>query len=124
MARTTWRMPSSDTRNDVTAGLGQHALAGVDQDDGHVGGGGAGDHVAGVLLVARRVGDDELAVLGREEPVGHVDGDALLALGGETVDQEGEVELAALGADLLGVGLQRGRGGPRRRASSRRGAGR
>jgi hypothetical protein len=46
-------------------------------------------------------------VLGREEPVGHVDGDALLALGGEAVDQEGEVELAALGADLLGVGLER-----------------
>ena len=33
-----------------------------------------------VLLVSGRVGDDELAPLGREEPVGDVDRDALLAL--------------------------------------------
>ena len=92
----------------VAPGLGEHALAGVDEDDGEVGGRGAGDHVAGVLLVARGVGDDELAPLGGEEAVGDVDGDALLALGGEAVDQEGEVELAALGADLLRVRLQRG----------------
>ena len=92
----------------VAPGLGQDPLAGVDQDHGQLGGRGAGDHVARVLLVARRVGHDELAVLGREEAVGHVDGDALLALGGQAVDQEGEVELAALGADLLRVGLERG----------------
>jgi hypothetical protein len=52
------------------------------------------------------VGDDELALLGREEPVGDVDRDALLPLGGQAVDEEREVEFAALGA-LLGVGLQR-----------------
>ena len=91
----------------VAAGLGEHALAGVDEDDGEVGGRGAGDHVAGVLLVARRVGHDELAPLGGEEAVGDIDGDALLPLGRQAVDQEREVELAALGADLLRVGLQR-----------------
>ena len=58
--------------------------------------------------MAGRVGDDELALVGGEEAVGDVDGDALLALGGQAVDQQGEVDLAALGADLLGVGLQRG----------------
>ena len=92
----------------VPAGLGQDPLAGVDEDDGQLGGRRPGDHVPRVLLVARRVGHDELASLGREEPVGHVDGDALLALGGQAVDEQGEVELAALGADLLRVGLQRG----------------
>jgi hypothetical protein len=90
----------------VAAGLGQHALAGVDQDHGRVGGRGAGDHVAGVLLVAGGVGDDELALVGGEEAVGHVDGDALLALGGQAVDQQGEVDRPALGADPLGVGLE------------------
>jgi hypothetical protein len=45
----------------VAAGLRQHALARVDQDDREIGGRGAGRHVAGVLLVAGRVGDDELA---------------------------------------------------------------
>jgi hypothetical protein len=34
------------------------------------------------LLVAGRVGDDELALLGREEAVGDIYGDALFALGG------------------------------------------
>ncbi len=92
----------------VPAGLGQHALARVDQDDGQVGGRGAGDHVAGVLFVARRVGDDELALVGGEEPVGDIDGDALFALGRQAVHQQGEVDLAALGADALGVRLQRG----------------
>ncbi len=87
--------------------LGQDAAPGVDQDDGRVGGRGAGDHVAGVLLVARRIGDDEFALFGREEAIGDVDGDALLALGGQAVDQKGEVDVAALGADAAAVRLQR-----------------
>ena len=91
----------------MPARLRQHALARVDQDHREVGGGGAGDHVARVLLVARRVGDDELALVGREEAVGHVDRDALLALGGEAVDQQREVEFAALRADFLRVRLER-----------------
>ena len=91
----------------VPPGLGEHPLAGVDQDHREVRGGRAGDHVAGVLLVAGGVGDDELALLGGEEAVGDVDGDALLALGGEPVDQQGEVEVAALGPEPLRVGLER-----------------
>ena len=43
-----------------------------------------------------RVGDDELAPLGREVAVGDVDRDALLALGGQAVEQQREVELVAL----------------------------
>ena len=85
----------------VTARLRQHALAGVDQDHRQVRGRGAGHHVARVLLVARRVGDDELAPLGGEEAVGDVDGDALLALGRQPIDEQREVELAAVGADAL-----------------------
>ena len=57
--------------------------------------------------MAGRIGDDELALLGGEEAIGDVDGDALFALGGEAIDQQGEVDLAALRADALGVGLQR-----------------
>ena len=91
----------------VAARLHEHALARVDQDHGEVGGRGPGDHVARVLLVARRVGDDELALVGREEAVRHVDRDALLALRREPVDQQREVEVAALRADLLRVGLER-----------------
>ena len=45
----------------MAPGLGQHALARIDQQHGEVGGRRAGHHVARILLVARRVGDDELA---------------------------------------------------------------
>ena len=54
---------------------------GVDQDEGQIGGGGTGRHVAGVLDVTGAVGDDELALRRGGVAVGHVDGDALLALG-------------------------------------------
>ena len=87
----------------VPLGLGEHALARVDQDHGEIGGRGAGHHVARILLVAGRVGDDELALLGSEEAIGDVDGDALLTLGGEPVDQQREVDRLALGADALRI---------------------
>jgi hypothetical protein len=100
----------ADERDDETVppGLGQHAFSGIDEDDGEFRGRGAGRHVAGVLLVARRVGDDELAPVGGEGAIGDVDRDALLALGRQSVDQKREVEVAALGADALGIGFQRG----------------
>ena len=108
IASTTWRMPSSDTRKQwrrVWVSTPLRASMRIT----------ARSAVEAPVTMLRvycswpgRVGHDELAVLGREEPVGDVDGDALLALGGEAVDQEREVELAALGADLLRVGLERG----------------
>ena len=64
----------------MSAGLGQDALAGVDKQDGQIRCRGTGDHVAGVLLVAWSICQDEAACRGLKEPVGDVDGDALLAL--------------------------------------------
>jgi len=58
--------------------------------------------------VARRVGDDEFASVRREKSIGDVDGDALLALCGKAVDQQGEVDLRAPCPDLSGVGFQLG----------------
>jgi hypothetical protein len=58
--------------------------------------------------VAGRVGDDVLARIGGEEAIGDVDGDALLTLGGEAVEQEREVQVVALRADALRVDLERG----------------
>ena len=90
-ATASWRMPSSEAMDGVAAGLRQDAEPRVEQDDGGVGGGGAGGHVARVLHVPGRVGEDELAPLGREVAVGHVDGDSLLALRLEPVGEEREV---------------------------------
>ena len=90
----------------VPAGLVQHALARVDQHDRQVGVRRAGDHVAGVLLVARRVGQDEAAARSFEIAVGDVDGDALVALGGQAVDQQRVVDAALDRAEAAGVAFQ------------------
>jgi hypothetical protein len=91
----------------VAAGLRQHALPRVDQDDGEVRGRGAGGHVPRVLLVTGRVGDDEAPCGCGEEAIGDVDGDALLALGLQAVDQQGEVQPRPLRAEAARVGLER-----------------
>ena len=82
----------------MPAGLLADALARVDEHDREVGGRGARDHVARVLLVARGVGDDELAPGGLEVPIGDVDRDALLALGAQAVGQQSEVDVAVAAA--------------------------
>ena len=71
----------------------------VDQDDGEVRGGGAGGHVARVLRVPGRVGEDELAARRLEIAVGDVNGDPLLALGLESVGEEREVDRVAVAGD-------------------------
>ena len=47
-------------------------------------------------------------LLGGEIAIGDIDGDALLALGGQAIDDEGVVDLVAGGAEALGIGDQRG----------------
>src|SRR5258708_2500984 len=76
----------------VTLGLRHDPLAYVDQDDREVRRGGARDHVARVLLVTGRVGDDEAPLGGGEVAVGDVDRDALLALGAQAVGQQRQVD--------------------------------
>ena len=76
----------------VAPRLRADAVARVDQQDRDVGRRRAGRHVARVLLVAGRVGEDELAPRGREVAVGDVDRDALLALGAQAVGEQREVD--------------------------------
>ncbi len=76
----------------VAAGLSEDAFAGVNEDDGDIGGGGAGGHVARVLLVAGGVGDDEFAFGRGEIAVGDVDRNSLLAFGAEAVGELSEVD--------------------------------
>ncbi len=87
----------------VPAGLRLHTVAGVDQDDGQVAGRGAGRHVAGVLLMAGCVGNDEFAARGREIAVGHINGDALFPFGLQTVHQQRRIEIVAGGAEFRAV---------------------
>ncbi len=75
----------------MATGLLEDTVAGIDQDQRDVRGGGTRDHVARVLNVAGGVGDDELALRRREVAVGHVDRDALLPLGPQAVGEQREV---------------------------------
>ena len=77
----------------VTLGLLDHTLARIDQNDGEVCCRGTSHHVAGVLNVARSIGDDEFALWRSEVAIGDIDGDALFALGLETISQQGEVDV-------------------------------
>ena len=91
----------------VPAGLRQHALGGIDQQHRDLGGGGAGRHVAGVLLVPRRVGQDEAPAGRFEIAIGDIDGDALLAFGRQPVDQQRVVAIARHGAEPPAVLVER-----------------
>ena len=97
------RHPQQRGHGEVAPGLLQDALAGVHQQHDGVGGGRAGDGVAGVLHVPGAVGQDEGPVGRGEVAVGHVDGDALLALGAQAVGQQGQVGVgeAAVARDPL-----------------------
>ena len=92
----------------MSSGLHQNALARIDQEDGQVGVRCSGRHVPCVLLVARRVGDDERPLGRGEKAIGDIDGDALLPLGLEPVHQKGEVDVISRGAVAYRVLGQRG----------------
>ncbi len=83
--------PEQRGQERMPAGLLQKPMAGVDEHDHQLCGRGSGHHVAGVLNVARGVGDDEFALGRCEVAVGDVDGDALLALGAQPVGHQREV---------------------------------
>ena len=85
----------------MAAGLALGAVAGVDQQNGDIGVRRAGRHVASVLLVARGIDDDEAPVRRLEIAPGDVDGDALLALGLEPVEQQAEIDLLAIDGAVM-----------------------
>ena len=87
----------------MAPGLLEYPFAGVDKNDGKVGSGSSGRHVACVLLVARGIGNDELSPLRREVAIRNVDGDSLLPLGAQSVCQLREVD-RRLGGSPLRVG--------------------
>ena len=80
-------------------------MAGINQDQCGVGRGGTGDHVSRVLHMARCVSYDEFPYGCGKVPVGHINGDALLAFVLEPVSEQAEVN--AFQAFSLGGFLDR-----------------
>ncbi|MNY03300.1 hypothetical protein D3C86_1359120 [compost metagenome] len=91
----------------VARRLGRHALDRIHQHDRCVAGRGAGGHVARILLMPRRISDDEAATRRRHIAIGNVDGDALLALGLQPVQQQGVIQVGPIGAEPARVAFQR-----------------
>ena len=71
---------------------------GIYQHNRRIGRGRACDHIAGVLLVSWGVGDDEFAFWRAEIAVGHINCDALFALGFQAIGQTGQIQSAACAA--------------------------
>jgi hypothetical protein len=57
--------------------------------------------------VAGRIGHDEHSSISREVTVGDIDGDALVALGLETVEKQREIDVTILRSHASRVGLER-----------------
>ena len=105
-----YKMPDADevTEEGVAACLGENPARRIEQDDGRIGGRGAGHHVAGILFVPRAVGDDEIAVWAGEIAIGNVDRNALLTFRRQAVHQQGEIGGAAPSPDAAGIRLEGG----------------
>ena len=103
-------MPDAEQGADqgMSPGLGQDALARVDQQHRQIGGRGAARHVARVLLVPGAVGDNERAPRGRKKPIGDIDGDALLAFVLQPIEQQREIDILAGRAKAPRLLFQRG----------------
>ncbi len=90
-------LPDAEHRQDVAvaAAVLAHALLGVDDQHGRLGARRARDHVLQELDVPGRVDDDVVARLALEEAARGVDGDALVLLVVERVEQERVLERLA-----------------------------
>ncbi len=75
----------------MALGLFDDAFAGIDQNNGEVSRGGTCDHIARVLDMAGRVGNDEFPAGSGKVAVGHINRDALLTLGAKAVGEERQV---------------------------------
>ena len=85
----------------VAARLVHDAFLGVDEQEGGGGAGGAGHHVLEELLMARGVDDRVGALLRAEEDARGIDGDVLLLLFDQGVEEEGVFELHAFDGTVL-----------------------
>ena len=86
----------------------QEPLPGIDQEDREIRGRRPSHHVARIVLVTGRVGDDEPPPRRAEITIGDVDGDALFAFGFKAVHQQCRIKVARHSAMRPGIARQRG----------------
>ncbi len=79
--------------------LREHALRAVDQHNRHISRRRARCHIARVLLMSRRIRDDELALGRRKIPVRHINRDALLAFSAKAIRQQRKINRPSSAVD-------------------------
>ena len=96
------KVPDSHQGTDagMAAGLYQHTLRCIHQNDGKVCKGCANRHVAGIFLMSRRIRYNKAAVVRGKIPVSDINGNALFPLCHQAIQQQGIVNLTAAAADL------------------------
>ena len=77
----------------MSFGLGEHTFARIDQYNCQFCRRCAGDHVARILNVAGRVGNNKFALRGGEIAVSYIYGDALLTFRTQTVSQQRQIHI-------------------------------
>ena len=90
----------------MAAGVLLHAAGGVDDHERRLSAGRAGDHVFEKFDVTGRVDDDVPALVGFEEAAGGVDGDALILLIVQRVEQESILKGLGVAAAVFADGLE------------------
>ena len=70
-----------------------HAKRQFYENNRHIGGGGPGNHVAGVLSMPRGVRDDKLAPWSREITLSDINSDALFPLGPQPISQKRQINM-------------------------------
>src|SRR5215469_422923 len=90
----------------VPSSLSEHAFSRVDQNDGKIRVGGTRRHIACILLMTRRVSDDEFPLVGGEETIGDIDCDPLFALRFQTVNEQREIDVVSGSSEFPGIAFQ------------------
>ena len=85
-----------------------NAIPRINQQNRDIGRRGTCRHIPCILDMTRRIRDNKLTFICRKESIGNINGDALLPLGSETVDQKGEIHFIALSTGLLRIFLNAG----------------
>ena len=82
----------------MAACLVEQTIPRIDQQDREVGGGSFRGHVARVLLMTRRIRQNEPALRRFEKPIGDVDRHALFSFRLQTIDQQRVIDATLDGA--------------------------
>ena len=82
----------------MSSRLGENPVDCIHEDNGDICGRRASDHIARILFMTGRVGDNEFTMIRRKETIRHIDRNALFAFCRQTIDKQCKVNVSPLRA--------------------------